>query len=218
MKKILTTAVFLSLFSTMALAQSNRDIGMSVTNPTRRGNLMVGSNLFLADIKFQSGANSYSFGISPRVGYFLYDNIAIGGNVELGLTGQDNYRRVDYSIMPFARIFVGRDRVSEIPRRAKFFVEGGVGFGGSNTRVEVAGNDVTTTTNGPKFYVMPGADFFINNMTALELGLRYAFTGGDPDVNQLSLNVGFQIFLNRGQARAMSRETEQDLDRMKRSR
>lgn len=177
---------------------------------------MVGSNLLLANVTLQDNSNTYNFAIQPKLGYFIYDNVAIGAALELGLLTKPNDQTINYGLTPFVRLFVGKDRIGQIPRRAKFFVEAGIGFGGANHKYnDAGGNSVLVTSNGPVFYAAPGLDFFIANNVAFEAAFEYRYIGGTPNVNRLGINLGFQIFLNRSEIRKIYRDTQTDVDKIK---
>lgn len=48
----------------------------------QKGNVMVGGNLLGADFGLNSGAG-YSFAIQPKAAWFIKDNVAVGGYVNL---------------------------------------------------------------------------------------------------------------------------------------
>lgn len=216
MKKPILILTALAAISSAQAQSGSGDVGLATNKPTRIHTFMVGSNLLLANVTLQKDNNTYNFAIQPKVGYFLYDNVAVGAALELGLLTKPADQTINYGVTPFVRIFVGKERVREVPRRAKFFLEGGIGIGGANHRYDDAGgNKVTVTTNGPVFYLSPGLDFFLSNNVAFETAFEYRFIGGTPDVNRLGINLGFQIFLNRPELKRIYRDTKTDVDKVK---
>ena len=207
MKRLITILIFLATSYLNSAAQSiptddedtdSNKTGIGLRLPTGVGNYLVGANLLFANITFQKGFEaSYNVGLNPKVAFFALPNIALGLSGNLGVEGHQGYRSVNYGISPFARIYFAHDNEDKPARPVQFFVEGGVGFGGANSRYIDLTGITRATTNGIRLYLMPGVDYFINNHVAAELALEYLFIGGKPDAHILGLNVGFQIFLGR---------------------
>jgi hypothetical protein len=171
--------------------------GVAFRIPTRAGNYLVGANLLFARVEFQKGLEAnYNIGLSPKIGFFVLPNIAAGLSLDLGIEGHKGYRSITYGASPFARFYFARDHAGYV-RPLQFFVEAGVGFGGTNSRYESGGIITEVTTNGVRVYVLPGIDYFLNNRVAVEAGLQYLFIGGKPDAHILGLSLGFQTFLGR---------------------
>lgn len=174
-----------------------KKVAATLRIPTGAGNMMVGANLLFTRAEFQKGFEAnYSGGISPKAAFFLLPNIALGLSLDLNVEGHTGYSAISYGISPFARLYFAHDNTART-RPFQFFVEGGVGFGGTNSRYDVGGITTKATTNGARLYILPGVDYFINNHIAAEAGLQYLFISGKPDAHIIGLNVGFQIFLGR---------------------
>src|ERR1043165_6612243 len=164
--------------------------------PTQVGNMLVGADLLFAQASFQKGLETnYNVGISPKVGVFVLPNIALGLSLDLSVEGHTGYRAINYGVSPFARVYFAHQDITNV-KPLQFFIEGGVGFGGTNSHFDSPGIS-DATTNGIRLYIIPGVDYFLNNRVAVETGLQYLFIGGNPDAHILALNVGFQVFLGR---------------------
>lgn len=204
MKRVFALLLCFSLCSLSAFAQQEDEADESEVKessgfriPTHVGNYMVGANLLLANAQFQKGTETnYNLGLSPKLGVFVLPNIALGFSIDAGISGHKTFRSVSYGVTPFTRIYFAHDNAAR-RRPLQAFAEAGVGFGGVNTRIESGSSTTTLTTNGIRFYLMPGVDYFLNNHVAAEAGLQYTFTGGSPDAHVLGLSLGFQIFLGR---------------------
>jgi hypothetical protein len=166
--------------------------------PTSIGNWMVGANLLLANVQIQDGEDAYlNIGVSPKAGFFILPNIAIGGSIDFSFAGRpsEDYR-LSYGITPFARAYFAHNNTAR-SKPLQFFIEGGAGFAGITDHTKTGSVSADITTTGGRFYLMPGIDYFLNSHVALEGGLQYLYITGSPNSQVIGLNVGFQIFLGR---------------------
>jgi len=203
------TTVYFMKFTLLTVALVT--ITLPAVAQTTAGNFMVGGNLLSTSVNFQKNNTGFDIALQPKAGYFLNDNLAVGIALEVGLNVLESNLTMNYGITPFARVFVGKSNVNEIPKRVMFFVEAGGGFGGRNSRFKNSdGSKTNVTTNGGIFYVGPGVDIFLSKNVAFELGTEYRYIGGSPNVNRVGLNLGFQIFLSRKEGAAMYKGTKSD--------
>ncbi len=179
------------------------DIGSGITNTTSNG-------LFSLDFGLNDGAG-YDLGLSPKVGYFVNDNLVLGAIVNLGYSksprsaGQSTETFI-YGVQAFTRFYIrpGEANLEELVRTGRFFLENNAGVAGVN----VTGG---STTNGFTFGFGPGYSWFLNSYIALEAIVKYngLVGGGNTDFqNSIGLNLGIQIFIPRAEAR----ERVQELD------
>lgn len=166
--------------------------------PTSIGNWMVGANLLFANAQIQDGSDAYlNIGLSPKAGFFILPNLAIGGSVDFSFAGTPSKDyRLGYGITPFARIYFAHNNTAR-SKPLQFFVEAGAGFAGITDHTEAAAISTDVTTTGGRFYVMPGVDYFLNSNVALEAALQYLYITGSPNSQVVGLNLGFQIFLGQ---------------------
>ena len=111
MKKILLSGLLLLAFSTVANAQ------------IQKGNWMVGGNLFGANFGLNEGAG-YDFSISPKGAYFVEDNVAVGGYVDLGFRGaKDASTTFVYNVGALGRYYLnpGEKGVDNLLKHGRFF-------------------------------------------------------------------------------------------------
>ncbi|GAA0539205.1 outer membrane beta-barrel protein [Chitinophaga japonensis] len=192
----LTLAVLaVVLFNTAAVAQ------------TQKGNLMVGGNISNFGLDFLDGGGTrFSMDITPKVAYFIKDDLALGGYAKMGLvTAKDAGTTTQYGIGALGRYFIQDSRVRklEFSRRARFFLEANAGFGGSSN------SNTDASTTGLDIGFGPGLAYFITPNVALEALLKYELTvgfGSATTSNRLNLGVGFQIYLPTAKAREIIRE------------
>ncbi len=154
----------------------------------QKGSTLVGGGIGDLSLGLGSG-NAFAINLTPRVGYFIQDNVAIGGKVGLGLTSQKfdgadktttNY---SYNVNAFGRYYFGPNEFDTLLKQGRWFLEAGAGIGG------VKGADVGFNLN-----FGPGYSYFLSDNVAVEGLLLYEGIFGAGNSNGLSLNVGFQIY------------------------
>lgn len=162
-------------------------VGTTIAQPAAGGLFVGGSfNFSTGSEKGKSAtttvelSSDLSFGIAPKVGFFMSDNMAVGASI-----GFSTYRnevaaanRVtninDFEITPFARYYMGSGNFG-------LFGEGiiSLGFGGSSTTI----GNITTEgppTNSLRIGAIPGVYYFISENFALEA--QFGFFGLDRSV------------------------------------
>jgi hypothetical protein len=175
----------------------------------QKGNLMVGANLADLGLRLQNGNTRISFNISPKLGYFIRDNIAIGGEVGLGFDHQSvssiSTNEINYKIGAFGRYYISDPRAILL-KRSRFFIEANTGITGNNVKTEGA---ASVTTNGLGLGVGPGVTYFITPNIGLEGLLKYDLGvgfGSSTTTHNFSIGVGFQIYLPTKKARSLYNE------------
>ena len=169
--------------------------GLSASAQIQRGNVMMGGNI--GDLNLGLDApNIFSIDITPKAAWFVQDNIALGGYVDLGLeTAKNSSTTTRYGVGALGRYYTGTDLAMN---HGRLFAEATFGFGGVNV------SDGGGKTNGVNFSIGPGYTYFITPSIGLEALLKYnGLTGfGNEGVqNNLNLSFGFQIYLpGRGTA------------------
>lgn len=176
----------------------------------QKGNLMVGSDVANLDFGFQKGANVH-FELNPRLGYFIKDNIVIGGLLNLGLDYQKSRgTEITYGLNAFGRYYFS-DPTMVLLNHARFFGEVSAGINGSNT---IAKDKENITTNGFGIGFGPGVSYFITPNIALEALAKYNLIigGGTATTsNKISIGIGFQIYIPTNKARAVYNEAASEI-------
>lgn len=166
-----------------------------------KGNWMVGSSL--TNINFGLGNRSnFNLSITPRVGYFIQNNVAIGGFVNMDYStakGQGNI--FAYDLGAFGRYYFNKNEVYNPLRDGRFFLEGQVGIGGTNG-----------TGVGASVAFGPGYAYFITPNVALEALVQVKSRFGVGSNTGLNIGVGFQIYLPSAKLRAERAQIEADLN------
>ncbi len=156
----------------------------------QKGNVFVGGNFANLNLGLDN-PSIFSVDITPKAAWFIQDNLAVGGYVNLGLKTQKNSATTtNYGVGALGRYYTGKD--VEVLRHGRFFAEGTVGFGGVN--VSKGGGK----TNGLNLGVGPGFAYFITPNIGLETMLKYNGLlgfGNATTQNNLNLSFGLQIYL-----------------------
>ncbi|WP_122968039.1 hypothetical protein [Proteiniphilum sp. X52] len=167
------------LFSTLLVFACS--VGVA-TAQLQKGSTLVGGGI--ADLSMGLGdENVFNITLTPRVGYFIQDNVAIGGKVGLTYTAQPGEDAYGYSVNAFGRYYFGPDEFDTLLKQGRWFLEAGAGVGGAR------GVDLGFNVN-----FGPGYAYFLSDNVAVEALLLYNGTFGNGSSNGLSLNVGFQIY------------------------
>ncbi len=174
---------------------------------TQKGNILVGANLANIGGTFQDGGSTFSLNLTPKAGWFIRDDIAIGPEVNLGLLTGNGSTRFNYGIGAFGRYYI-KDKRIELLNKTRWFLEANAGFNGVNTK---ASNVASTNTNGLGLGFGPGLAYFVTPNIALEALLKYNLTvgfGSSVTAHNVGLNLGFQIYLPSAKARQTIKETK----------
>ena len=187
MKKVLS---LLMVFSFFFLPKTQAQL--------QQGNIMIGSDL--ANLNLTLGGGGYfTAEISPKVGFFIRDNVVLGGQVDFKIaTGGGSGTNTTYGVGAFGRYYAS-DPKTVLLKHGRFFFEGNVGIQG----VSLAGGSNTT---GLGLGVGPGYAYFITPNIGLETLLKYNGIigfGSQAYRSNLNLGVGFQIYLPGKKARAI---------------
>jgi len=187
--------------TTLLLLIAITAMGFGASAQIQKGNLMVGGNI--ANINL--GLNDpkiFSVDVTPKVAWFIEDNIALGGYAQFGLeAAKHTSTSTSYGIGALGRYYAGP--AGELISHGRFFAEATAGFGGVN----VSGAD---NTNGLNLSAGPGFAYFITPNIGLEVLLKYnglVGLGSTPYQNNLNLSFGFQIYLP---GRSTAKKVEND--------
>lgn len=175
----------------------------------QKGSVMLGSDLgsgvagtasngiFGANFNLNKG-QGFNIGISPKVGYFVKDNVMLGGVVNLGYVKGANdvngnsSKTTTYGVQALGRYYASPGEVDNLLKHGRFFVEANAGIAGFN----VSGGG--GSTNGFAFGFGPGYSYFLTQSVALEALLKYNGLAGAGSLgyqNSIGINFGVQVFL-----------------------
>lgn len=157
---------------------------------TKKGTLMLGGSAGL-DYRFNKVEKAFYIDMSPDIGFFAADNIAIGARFRLGYFTAEDYYMFNYGIQPFIRYyFLKREKTA-------FFVPLDFGIVGAYMKSKVSDHHDSYYSLGGDIGF--GFVYFLNRSIGLETILNYEFYKyeDEPLESNLSLRVGFQIFFSR---------------------
>lgn len=162
---------------------------------TEKGSLLLGGNV---GMNFSSQPNNkhFSASVSPRVGVFVVNRLALGATVPMGYTssGINSSRYFNIGIGPFVRYYMGAGKA--VP-----FLEAKGGWNHSRYRYEAPiGIERKETQNYGYGGLGLGLAYFLTPSVGLESLLSYDIYRQNSFTNRnLNLNIGFQIYFSRNQ-------------------
>ncbi|MCA4900668.1 MAG: autotransporter domain-containing protein [Bacteroidota bacterium] len=194
MKKIIFFAFV--LISTASFAQFSKGsilLGGSVSADFTTNKTIAGSTT-------TTNSSTNSFSISPNVGYFVIDNLAVGGALQFNTTStKDDGSRASFSSNSFALQPFGRYYFD------KFYAQASFGFGSYKSE-NTNGNGITTTNKGSLFNwaLAGGYVFLLNDHVGLEPQIGYGSQSQSPDGSNVTvrdaglfLRLGIQVYLTK---------------------
>jgi len=156
----------------------------------QQGNVLVGSDISSINLSLNKGGN-FNISINPKAAWFIKDNTALGGYVNLGLSGAKGAGTdISYGIGALGRYYINKEELN-ITKHSRFFVEANAGIEGFNP-------SVGDNTNGLGLGLGPGLAYFVTPNIGLEGLLKYNAIvgfGQSTTASALSLGIGFQIYL-----------------------
>ena len=185
-KLLLMAAVAVFGFTTINAQEDTKTFGFAEGDIFLEGNIGFSST---NDKNFDE--KSSGFNISPQVGYFLTDDIAIGGIISFNsfkeeVSGTDVLDLSGFGIGAFGRYYF-----LDLGERFKTFTEFGIGYSSDKDKI----SDVAFNTIGAGLDL--GINYFVTEKIALTFGLRnvlsFSSTKADVDGAEAvsNFNLGF---------------------------
>lgn len=163
-----------------------------------KGSFVVGGSTKLsADFstsKYKSGGTtttlgkSTSFTLYPQVGYFVMDNLALGGGVEISASSykadgsSDKSSVKSFAVTPLARYYFDH-----------FYVQGTVGFGSTKIKNRFGNSTSDSKTNLFSWSLMTGYAFLINDVVSFEPQIGYSSLSRKDSSDTKIINSGITI-------------------------
>lgn len=176
--KVIVAGVLLVCFSISAHAQTEK--GKYFIGGGTNLSLSIINSKMKSDEGTENDGDFTSLSLSPKVGYFVMDGVAIGTEFPMSYSKAkypDGYTFKSYqiAIAPFLKYYAGTGKV--VP-----FFEGKVGFGkvkvGVNNTIDPF-NDYTTSLF--LYSIKGGLGFFLNERIAIELAVGYSYQSYKAD-------------------------------------
>jgi opacity protein-like surface antigen len=180
MKKLITCLVIASVFTVTASAQTEKE------------DWMVGG-----DFRLNTTKNNTEIASAPNVGYFIINNLAVGGNIIVDYTKLNDDKFTNFGIGPFIRYYFTQANVRP-------FFHGSMNYLSSKAKF---GNNTSSTNSGFSFFLGGGAAIFLSDQVSLDLMMGYNHTKyKDIDGSGgFALSLGFQVYLHKKQVERLSR-------------
>ncbi len=191
---------------------------MAMAQMTASGNFVIGSSFGLSsaqsNVQHDDGTNtsegkgpsSTQFNISPKVGYFVVDNFALGIGLDYTFSevkepNENLTKDTDLLFGPFGRLYfpVGEDMA--------IFMEANFGFGTSSDVMNIDGETQDINTNIFAVGAGPGLTIFSNEAIGISASFKYNYARSDFDTtiggikrrtitktNQFDFSVGVQVY------------------------
>jgi hypothetical protein len=150
-----------------------------------KGNWMVGGDVAFSYSKSKPestvDSKTFALNVSPNVGYFFWNKLALGGRVDYDLshtkTDSGNSKFDRFLISPFARYYFFEEDKMTNP-----FLESSYRF------------SLINENNSKEFSVKGGLSIFLNSSVAFEVSLNYLnSTANNSYVGNHTLLLGFGI-------------------------
>ncbi|WP_237144197.1 hypothetical protein [Pontibacter pamirensis] len=195
MKRLFLLPALLLALTLGANAQTLQDLPRPQTSAPvsseaiQEGNWLVGADIGNIGHNFKS--ETFNFDVSPRAGYFISDNAAIGASAQLGLSIYDGGESWRYGLTPFIRYYFPEGASAT----NRWFGEAVIGLAGSSEE-DSDGDAILSRVYG----VRAGYAHFVASNVALEGTLNLIRSSANVDIDDaaqtgLSLAVGLQIYL-----------------------
>jgi hypothetical protein len=139
----------------------------------------------VGSLGYNFGSQSFNANLHPKLGFFIFDDIAVGVGATVGLSTVKGLDKIwSYGFVPFARYYFP-EMVSSTGR---FFGEMELGISGST------GTSDASLLGG----LRAGYAQFITNNVALEGTFGYSYSKANLNrgdaITGLGIGIGFQIY------------------------
>ena len=162
-----------------------------------KGNWMVGGTGNLTSYENKStqngndiGDKGYVISISPNIGYFIINKLAVGTTMSFAYTNSNKYENLGYGFGPFVRYYFLKE-----DKRINLFAHANYSFGEYKSGSNITGSNVYRFKAGPAV--------FFNKNIGMEVTLDYnssklKLSGSDSSTyNAFQISLGLQIHLKK---------------------
>lgn len=182
MKKLLLICGFICCVAGSALAQTEKG-----------STLLGGTGTAHIDTEGTEEEKGYFLILSPRVGFFVANNFAIGAAIPGTAAGARDYFSTSIGFTPFLRGYIGSSKT-------RFLLEARGGYTHTNFKYKGDMGDYKDSDSFTSYGVGAGFAHFVNEHVGLEFILSYDQTNKDAPaieyshVSGINLNIGLQVY------------------------
>lgn len=164
---------------------------LAASAQTDKGTIMTGGQVSFRTIK-----NASNFKLNPNFGYFVGDNLALGGNINFDFAKQGPVSSNAFGLGPFVRYYFGKSD-------AKPFVV----FNADYLTQTIKTSTAKISTSGYGFLMGLGFAAFLNRSVAVEgiAGYNYQDYTNSQGAGGFSLSLGFQLYFNNDVVKDLKR-------------
>lgn len=157
---------------------------------TEKGDCMVGGGF-----RLNTSKNNTEIAFTPNVGFFIINDLALGGNLVLDYTKSGDNKFTSFGIGPFARYCFPGVKVRPILQ---------ANFNYLSTKSKI-GTNASSTNTGINYFLGGGAAIFISDQVSLDFLMGYDHTKyKDFDGSGgFALTIGFQVYLHKRQVESL---------------
>ena len=191
------------LLTTIAL------ISISSFSQLNKNQFLVGGNISFSSATYGDEdtykSKSETLQLSPGVGYFLFDKLAVGTKTEFSFNNSTVYyedvlksRSNSITLSPFVRYYI-------LPKDKKLNVFAEVDYSYVQTTQRLLNAGYESKLKGNGYTVLGGPVYFINPYIALELTLSYnslKYSSDTYRTNTFMTGLGFQIHLGNKKSKS----------------
>lgn len=192
MKKGIVT-IFAILLTVTAFAQFTNQGTFLIGGSSNLGLNFLSRKSKLGSGDFQDGPKTTSFNISPQLGYFIIDNLAIGGTLDFSSSKEEDdtftYTESSVFVGPFVRYYFD-----------KLYAEGNFGVGSAKS--DFGGSENKSSLSG--WNIAAGYALLLSDAVALEPQIGYASVSAknnDSDITSrnsgLFVNLSLFVYLSK---------------------
>jgi len=193
MKKIILSAAAIFAFGFASAQETEGTGGKGFAN----GDVFISGSVGFSS-ESQGDFKSNSFNIMPQVGFFVSDNIAIGGLIGYTSTTSDEFDGGDFFEVKTNTLAIGAfARYYATPASDfSFFGELGAAYLTASSEFDVPGS-TENKANGFAIALSPGVSYFISDNFALEASIgALQYTTVKPDFDGAESTDTFELELN----------------------
>jgi hypothetical protein len=150
---------------------------------TDKGGTLVGGALSL-----QTTKNNSSFSLNPNVGFFPFNQFALGAALNFNFSKQGDIKSNQIGIGPYLRYYIGQTKT-------KPFITTEISYLYNKFETD----SISRSTNGFGFLLGLGFAAFINDVVAVEglTGYNYSDFNNGLGSSGFTMRFGFQLYFNK---------------------